>query len=180
MKSCSARATGAATAGEPRATSRFPFRDCSATRRARWARSSWRACSIIAVEDDAKWGAFQRTKLVRERIANVEIVIGNDREGYLRPPAVATQMERGGFDFIMIDGRYRDGCAEAAVGMIKPGGAIYLDNSDVTQFNNLDGNLENARQTLQSAALERGGSVEAFVDFAPGLLFATSGHLYRF
>ena len=139
-----------------------------------------RVGSIIAVEDDAKWGAFQRTKLVRERIANVEIVISNDREGYLRPPAVATQMERGGFDFIMIDGRYRDGCAEAAVGMIKPGGAIYLDNSDVTQFNNLDGNLENARQTLQSAALERGGSVEAFVDFAPGLLFATSGHLYRF
>lgn len=139
-----------------------------------------RVGSIVAVEDDSGWAEFQQRKLVREKIHNAEIIIAGDREGYVRPPVVSEQAERGGFDFIMIDGRYRDACAEAAIGMIRPGGIIYLDNSDVTQFNDLDGNVENARRTLQEAASKRGGSVEAFVDFAPGVLFASSGHLFRF
>lgn len=137
-----------------------------------------RVKDITAVEDSAEWAGFQRKQLARKNYHNVEIIDASTKDAYVRPPAAG--LAPAAFDFIMIDGRWRDACAEAAIEVVKPGGLVYLDNSDVTQFNSLDGNVQRARDLLEAAALGRGGKVEHFLDFAPGLLFATSGHLYHF
>jgi len=128
-----------------------------------------RVRSVVSVDDSAEWIAYQREGMQRRGISNVTLVHAADKATYSRPA-------EGPFDFILIDGRYRDECARQALRLLKPGGAIYLDNSDVVRFSDLDGNLDDARELLARDA----GSVEAFVDFVPTVLFVSTGHLYQF
>lgn len=128
-----------------------------------------RVASVVSVDDSAEWIDFQRQGMVKRGIANVTLVHASTKEAYIRPAG-------GPFDFILIDGRYRDACAEQALQLLKPGGAIYLDNSDVTRFNDLDGNLDDARDILTS----RAKSTETFVDFVPTVLWVSTGKLFRF
>lgn len=128
-----------------------------------------RVASVISVDDSADWIAFQRKGMKERGITNVELVHAADEAAYTHPA-------EGKFDFILIDGLYRDSCAREALSQIKSGGYVYLDNSDVRVFNKQDGNLDNARNLLMEHAV----SYEAFVDFAPTVLFVTTGHLFKF
>lgn len=128
-----------------------------------------RVAALVSVDDSAEWIEFQRHALAKRGFANVSLVHASTKAAYALPA-------EGPFDFILIDGRYRDACAEQALKMLKPGGTVYLDNSDVTQFNDLDGNLDHAREML----VARAKSAEAFVDFVPTAIWVSTGHLFRF
>lgn len=76
------------------------------------------------------------------------------------------------FDFCIVDGINRLQCVESVLPRIRPGGYIFLDNSDV--------NEPERRRTVDlicGAAEERDGQVEFFVDFAPTQIHANQGLL---
>jgi predicted O-methyltransferase YrrM len=128
-----------------------------------------RVASVISVDDSAEWIAFQEQGIRDRGISNVTLVHAGSKAAYTRPAD-------GPFDFILIDGLYRDTCAKEALSLIKPGGLVYLDNSDVRVFNEQDGNLDDARDLLTDNAW----STKAFVDFVPTILFVSTGHLFQF
>jgi hypothetical protein len=71
---------------------------------------------------------------------------------------------------VLIDGHWRDACAESAVRAVRPGGYIYFDNSDVP-----DPDHRLAVATVLRAAAESW----RFVGFCPGQVAANQGLLIR-
>ena len=84
------------------------------------------ARQVVSAEEDERWYAALRPKLP----ANCELILETDLRRYvdviLRYPE--------GFDVIVVDGaaraRTRLKCSQAALGCLRPGGLIILDNSD--------------------------------------------------
>lgn len=136
------------------------------------------AAEVVAVEDDAAWADFNRQAFAGRGVSNVRLVTASDREEYVFAKGLA-RPQGDKFDLVIIDGRYRDGCAENALRVVRPGGWVYLDNSDVTQFNDLDGNVAKARSTIVDAARAMGRTEQYFVDFSPACLHPTGGTLVQ-
>jgi hypothetical protein len=90
-----------------------------------------------------------------------------------------SQYEDGYFDFGLVDGILRAECMRNLIPKIRPGGWIYLDNTD-KNANNPDGDEPVAEQRLLEAVKLRGGSVQYFTDFSPTCLFAQQGMLASF
>jgi predicted O-methyltransferase YrrM len=78
----------------------------------------------------------------------------------------------GFFDFALIDGRYREDCVTSTLAKLRPGGWIYLDNTDRMDY-------WPARDALLSAVEERKGSVQIIRDFSPTSFVVTQGMLAR-
>ncbi|HUN57527.1 MAG TPA: class I SAM-dependent methyltransferase [Candidatus Binataceae bacterium] len=80
-------------------------------------------------------------------------------------------------DFALIDGEVRSQCAANVLRTIKPGGFIYLDNSDrAIDHASEEGQAEHS---LLNAMRGRGGRVRYFVDYAPSLAAPSQGMLVR-
>ena len=75
----------------------------------------------------------------------------------------------------MIDGSWRDDCARFAVSHLKPGGIIYLDNSDKGPNMQETGDIPQARAFLLEFAANEGLPAREFTDFAPTQLFVQRG-----
>jgi hypothetical protein len=124
-------------------------------------------CSFLhSIENDENW-----YKKISKMI---------DKDGFrhvkyeLRPSdryADFSDYEDGFFDFILVDGPVRDACVLNAVPKVKPGGYLYLDNTD---------QQPDAERTLLDAVARRGGNVTYFTDFVPTVFHATQGMLAQF
>jgi predicted O-methyltransferase YrrM len=134
-----------------------------------------RAGEVVSIEDWEPWYRKVGDLLAREGLSNVRYRFASNPDEYVRP----TREEAGeGFDFIMVDGSLRDRCVENTLGLLRPGGIIYLDNAD----KGVDigtGDIPRARQLLIDFATARGADVRSFTDFAPTQLFAEQGLLVR-
>ena len=84
-----------------------------------WAR---KADSVLAVENDGAWAAIVQSFAV----PNLRVIEETDRDRYVSTP----EREGGGFDVVVVDGRYRRRCAAAAARVVKAGGFIVFDNAD--------------------------------------------------
>lgn len=81
-----------------------------------------RCRSVVSVEDDAAWHA----RVSRAAPANATCLLEPARDRYIGALA-ATGRD---FDVIVVDGSHRKACAAAAIGRLRPGGFIVLDNAD--------------------------------------------------
>ncbi|HSG34284.1 MAG TPA: class I SAM-dependent methyltransferase [Sphingomonadaceae bacterium] len=127
-----------------------------------------RAGQVWSVELDPHWHAIVRREL--SGCDNVELLLATSREDYF------DMVPDRAFDFIMIDGAWREDCAQFAVRHLAPGGAIYLDNSDMNP-GDLTGNVPAARQILLDFAQDKGLRVRIFTDFAPTQFHVQQGML---
>jgi predicted O-methyltransferase YrrM len=128
-----------------------------------------RAGYVHSIEHDDKW--FKSvTALLNERC------LENRVKYELRPETAAyadlSAYEDGSLDLCIIDGIRRDECAEQAVCKIKPGGHIYLDNSD-----NTDAEARRAESHLLDALSTRRGRFERFIGFPPTTFHVNQGLL---
>jgi predicted O-methyltransferase YrrM len=89
------------------------------------------------------------------------------------------QGDKKGFDLIMVDGEWRSLCAANCLKLIRPGGIIYLDNSDKDSGPE-GGDMRKAEKILLDFAKKKGAEVSYFVDFAPTQFFIQEGMLIRF
>jgi hypothetical protein len=84
------------------------------------------AARVVSVEDDERWFRMMAPKVPR----NCELILESDLDAY---PAVITRSGEQ-YDVIVVDGAARGKtrlrCAEAALGHLRDGGMIILDNSD--------------------------------------------------
>lgn len=134
-----------------------------------------RVAEIVSLEDHQGWFETVQSKFRLRGIANAHFRFAPTKAEYL----TLTDREReGGFDFILIDGRYRDDCVDTAISNLNPGGCIYLDNSDQIYHDEPNGSCSRAREKLHLWAEETQGQILKFTDFAPTLAFVTRGELF--
>ena len=84
-----------------------------------WAR---RAASVTTVESDPAW--VERIR--RDAPGNLRLIGPVSGEAYVREPLA----EERRFQVIVVDGKQRKECAEAALPFLDPAGLLVLDNSD--------------------------------------------------
>jgi hypothetical protein len=111
---------------------------------------------LLSIETDEAWHGK-----IKERLPeNVDY--------RLRPRALCHEISEGPFDLAIVDGHNRDRAVETAIGAVRSGGYIFLDNSDV-----YEGEYIAARELLISAARR----VEIFNDFYPTSVSASESIL---
>lgn len=120
---------------------------------------SKRAGEVHSVEHDVDWLAMVRSKL--SEVGNVHLhgievtgiasddAIRSAKDGWtdfdFRPYVQALADVGGEFDLIIIDGRARSHCMDAARGYLSPTGIILFDNSHRSRY----------RQSIEQSGLER-------------------------
>lgn len=124
------------------------------------------AGQVVAIESDPAWFASVSKQLAG--LGNVELRRFEDRDRYISP-----QPERS-YDLIVVDGLWRDDCAEFAISHLARGGIVYLDNSDRGE-NPVDGNIARGRALMIDHAKKHSLPIRRFTDFVPGHLGATQG-----
>lgn len=94
-----------------------------------------RIARLTSVEHDPAWHGTVRSTLLREGIGTVDYRLApvEDAEtpsagsSYL---SVADEFPPASLDVVLVDGLYRDRCAQAAIGLLKPGGLLVIDNAN--------------------------------------------------
>ncbi len=132
------------------------------------------AGEVVSIEDYRPWFEQVESIILGRRANNVRYRFAT-ADNY----AALGESERGnGFDLVMIDGSARDRCVHTALEVIRPGGMIYLDNSD-KGFGAATGDVPAARRLLLDFAEVDGAEVTLFTDFAPTQLFVQEGLMVR-
>lgn len=121
---------------------------------------------VLSIESHPDWHARVQSRLRALGCAGVDLRLREDRTEY----ATADHCARREFDLVVVDGAWRDLCARTAVRLVRPGGYVYLDNSDVA-----DPDHRSAVTTLLEAAVR----IERFVGLCPGTLAVSQGLLIR-
>lgn len=125
-----------------------------------------RAAELISIENDRGWHRHLAPKLTD--LEHVAYRLAESQPEYAEPEV------EGQFDVIMIDGAWRDDCAQFAAAHLAPGGAIYLDNSD-KGAGGTSGDVPRARALLIDFAEANGLPWREITDFAPAQAFVQRG-----
>ena len=110
---------------------------------------------LISVESDPSWYTQMGRLFTRLGIANVDYRL-READDYAEHPDLPDQS----FDLVVVDGLARDRVSAVALRKVKPGGYVFLDNSDVPWPDH-----KSARQLLSDAAAPDG--VRVFNDLYP-------------
>jgi predicted O-methyltransferase YrrM len=133
-----------------------------------------RAGEVFSVENDPKWYEKVRGILGRRGLDNVRCELRQDPQEYSSfPPDPGP-----GFDVILVDGRHRKSCVASSSRFLKPGGILYLDNSDMGH-SDPSRDLRRAEQAALEFARSRSAQVTYFTDFAPTQFFVEQGLMVR-
>jgi len=134
-----------------------------------------RSRHLTSIENDKKWHEIvsQRLKKIHLNLLNVDYYFSNNRVEYSGFKSDSNSQ----FDIILIDGPYREECLIKHLQSIKPGGLIYIDNTDVETSCGEVGEMARALLELKTFAQERNAKITRFTDFAPSCLHATEGYL---
>jgi predicted O-methyltransferase YrrM len=91
-----------------------------------------RVQSIFSVEHDPAWYAKVQSEARRKHLDNVHLKFCPDGQTAPRGIAYSAAILEAAheFDFVLVDGLYRDQCALAALTRLKPQGVLVLDNAN--------------------------------------------------
>lgn len=128
---------------------------------------------LLSIEDDPNWHRRVEGLLAATDPTAVRHEL-RTAESY----AALAEFPDGFFDFALVDGSQRADCIAAVVPKIRPGGWLYLDNSD-KDMTRPDGDLRRAEALLLEHVRQRGGETSYFTDFAPTNFFVEQGLLAR-
>ena len=128
---------------------------------------------LLSIEDNSDW---------HRRVAGLLAGITPDAVRHELRTAEAyadlAEFPDGFFDFALVDGSRRADCIAAVVPKVRPGGWLYLDNSD-KDMTKPGGDLRRAETLLLEHVRRRGGDARYFTDFAPTNFFVEQGLLVR-
>jgi len=90
---------------------------------------------LTSVEHDEAWYKTVLSKLKANNISNVNYILCKAAEGQEKPGGssyvqVVNTFSKDALDFVLVDGIYRDVCANKVLEKIRPGGIIVLDNAN--------------------------------------------------
>jgi predicted O-methyltransferase YrrM len=126
---------------------------------------------LLSIEDDPAWHTRVQALLADGGFTNVRHEL---RESGTY--ADTGDLADGSVDFALVDSSMRAECVRRVLPKLRPGGMIYLDNSD-KDMTTADGDLRQAESALRDGVAERGGSLRIFTDFSPTNFFVEEGML---
>lgn len=125
---------------------------------------------VCSVDDHRPWFNKITARIKKDSIKNIHYQFAQSEETY----SSFMSEDQKGFDLIMIDGSCRSMCVLMASKLLKPGGVLYLDNSD-KDSSGRGGDMRLAEKFALEFAISRNGIVTYVTDFAPTQLFAQQG-----
>lgn len=128
---------------------------------------------LLSIEDDPNWH-----RRVGSLLAGTDPTVVRHELRTVETYADLAEFPDDFFDFALVDGSRRADCIAAAVPKVRPGGWLYLDNSD-KDMTKPDGDLRRAEALLLEHVRRRGGDARYFTDFAPTNFFVEQGLLAR-
>jgi hypothetical protein len=128
-----------------------------------------RCRKLVSIENNPVWYAQMQRRFKARGFQNVDYRLQTGDE-YSR----LEDYPDASFDFVLVDGERRTESARTALAKVKPGGYVYLDNSDVPY-----GDFRRARAALVEAAAPEPGSVRVFRDLCPTQIIVNEGLLVR-
>ena len=128
------------------------------------------AGQVFSVESYSVW--YDKVKKIIEdkKLDNVSYKLSMSDSEYV----TFMSDDKEGFDLIMIDGECRSQCVSHAIQRLKPGGVLYLDNSDRC-FGAKGSDMRIAESLVRQFAQTSGAKVIEVTDFAPTQLFVQQG-----
>ncbi len=134
--------------------------------------TSWfaRRCAfVLSLETDRRWFANVRVHLERAGLENVDCrLCSATADGDPDYSGAISDHGDSAFDLALVDGARRDLALEVALALVKPGGYVFLDNTDLP---NDDCRIAAARLVEASAR------VRAFNDLSPSIVMVNEGTL---
>jgi SAM-dependent methyltransferase len=124
-----------------------------------------RCAELVSIECDTNWYGEMQKRFAASGVKNIDY-----RLRTLEEYAALDDCPDASFDIALVDGAERTPTMRTALAKVKPGGFIYLDNSDY---------FGKARRMLLAAAGGETGDVRIFRDFTPFQLVAGEGILAR-
>ncbi|MFY9469912.1 MAG: class I SAM-dependent methyltransferase [Solirubrobacterales bacterium] len=128
-----------------------------------------RVARLQSIEHDAGW----HKRISKTIPKNVRYDLRSE-DGY----ATLADREDGSIDFAVIDGILRGDCMAEVIPKIKPGGWIYLDNSD-KDMTVPNGQIRKAERLLRKAIEDRSGHLEQRTGLTVGALATSQWTLGR-
>jgi predicted O-methyltransferase YrrM len=92
-----------------------------------------RTAALLSIESSSKWFAFVSAAARERGLTNLDYrFVGADEQRGASPAyvSVASELEPGSLDYVLVDGLYRAECATAAVPLVKPGGILIVDDAE--------------------------------------------------
>jgi predicted O-methyltransferase YrrM len=124
-----------------------------------------RCREVVSIEINPDWHKLLQARLARQELRNVDYRLSGYSDAH-----VLTDCPGSYFDLVLVDGVRRDRAMQTALEKVKPGGYIFLDNSDYS-----DPEYQTAKKLLLGAAAE----VTVFNDLTPSRVWVTEGMLGR-
>jgi hypothetical protein len=100
---------------------------------------------LVSVEDDPQW--FDMVREATRGCERVDLRLEKGEANYLGRLHEAS----GDFDAILVDGSHRKACIAAAVGRVRPGGLLIVDNTDWHWMQNADALVPEQWQKVELA-----------------------------
>jgi len=150
-----------------------------------------RVARIYGVEGSPEWIERVRQLAVRRGLRNLELRLRDSTRYPERGARSALFNEEFAglddipetvLDLVVVDGAARWRCIEVALPRVKPGGYLYLDNSDADKdwCHYLEPGRSRVAQTLLESAASRGeGTIERFRGLCPATPLASEGMLFQ-
>lgn len=132
------------------------------------------AGEVCSVEDYLPWYQKVSGFLGKTMIENVNYCFADSSEAYCS----FMSNDTAGFDLIMVDGSNRSACIANSLKLLKPGGILYLDNSD-KHSGAEGGDTRIAEACALTYAKEKAAAITYFTDFAPTQFFVQQGLMIK-
>jgi cellobiose-specific phosphotransferase system component IIB len=131
-----------------------------------------RCRAVVTIESNERWVQTVGEHLRKEQLTNVDLrVVAVPQDDAGSYGEALSDCADHGFDFALIDGNRRDLSMEAALTLVKAGGYVFLDNTDMPR----EDHAIAERMLLDAAADD--SSVEVFNDVCPGLVMVNQALL---
>jgi SAM-dependent methyltransferase len=133
------------------------------------------AGEVFSVEDCQPWYDKVAKIIQEKKLTNTTYKFAANEPEY----SSFMSDDEDGFDLVMVDGSYRSKCIAHAVKLVKPGGILYLDNSDKDSAPD-GGDMRIAEAIVRSFAKSSDAEVTEITDFAPTQFFVQQGLCIKF
>ena len=130
-----------------------------------------RCARLYSVEDNETWHRLIDDRLSRYSLKNVTLEYSPDEDVYCNFPADDSLR----FDLLFIDGLYREKCLKNALRLLKPGGLVFLDDTDKGK----NGKPSRSDLYLREMVERQGGWLHYYTDFSPTEFAVTQCALAR-
>jgi hypothetical protein len=124
-----------------------------------------RCRELVSIEINPHWYEQVQAKLAQRGLTNVDYRLCRPSDASL-----LADYPQGHFDLVLVDGIRRDRAMTTAIEKVKPGGYVFLDNSDYPHQE-----YQAAKELLLGVA----SSVAVFNDLTPSRVWVTEGTLGR-